>query len=545
MNQAEQALLIQQVTEDVVESFKPTIREFEREGDRLIGEINVLRRRLTDEQRNAEKLRLALADRQEAYDRLNAERLQDQHTMLEISTSAQRWAEASVHQDALIAGLRREKSDLLGSLATTERLATNADKLASKRSREVDDLRAEIRAKEQELVQASEHWQEVSGQQEAAVTELHEERDRLLGTLATSEAEAASAVVLASERAAELQAALEGIQEREQQLVVLQATFQDARQRYVLAERVYDDIRRPKVHDHATDEGNPPVIVFDLHGTLTPSPAFVAVNLPGFMEASFDGVKEALEVWAGQGICLHIATAGLDPSQQDPLVRMARKTLIEAWYTTYGLPISWVTGNVRARAYYDDRMVPVYAGNWEAVGRGVEAQLAERTEMLPSGIRKLIALPEQGELITDWPDPADVPPDRPRGLSTRILDVDIHRCLSSANSSTREGRMRPGAAEVLQDIWDRGYGIHLSCAGWDPLTHTQEESSQRKASLQMQAREAKVPFDQLVAKDHGTVFVNDKGLAYRDWKRDHPLILRTLAVTAPDDEASIADAPKS
>jgi len=360
----------------------------------------------------------------------------------------------------------------------------------------------------------------------------------LRAELATRERQAAALTAQHAEAAAQLQRWAEEAVALESRLGQMAAVLADSETRRLVLERVYTDEKRPPAHDHSTDAGAPPVVVFDLHETLTPSPGFVAIDQPGFLAPPFDGVKAALDVWRGQGLCLHIATAGLDPSH-GPLVLAARQVLIQSWCTAYGLPIGFITGNVRARCYLDDRMVPVRRGDWDAVRAGVEAQLEQRTESDKAGIRRLVQLPDQGQLIEDWPDPDAVPPDQPRGLSTRILDVDVHRCLSDSNSSAREGRISPAAVDALRQVWDAGYQIHLSCAGWDPADKTPEESSRRLAAMRHQMREEGVRYDQFVSKDHGTAVVNDKGLTFTSWAKALPAALRMLRTPAAGDEVTL------
>jgi hypothetical protein len=45
-----------------------------------------------------------------------------------------------------------------------------------------------------------------------------------------------------------------------------------------------------------------------------------------------------------------------------------------------------------------------------------------------------------------------------------------------------------------------------------------------------------IPYDQVVSKDHGTVFVDDKGMSFRDWKKDMPDLLEAMANPYPEDE---------
>lgn len=380
--------------------------------------------------------------------------------------------------------------------------------------------------------------QEVANAIRPRLREMERDADRGLGEIRTLRRKAADRAQLAlalAARDAELADALSRAAAAE----ALSASLKEARSQILALEKLYATGRRPAAHLHSTDEGAEPVIILDLHGTLTPSVGFTAIGEPGFLEPPFPGVREALDRWASQGICLHIASGGLGPAHDD-LTREARRNLVQSWVTTHGLPIGYVTGKVSARIYYDDRMVPIANGNWAAAVKGVDRELDLRSELGSDGIRRLIALPEQGEAITEWPELEELPPDQPRGLSTRILDVDVHRCLSQANSSTRTDDLNPGAAEAVRKIYDAGYQIHLSCAGFDPTEKSAEVSAQRLAAMRQQVRAEGVPYDQFVTKDHGTACVDDRGLHFRSWRQDLPLLLRTLAIPDPEDEVSAA-----
>lgn len=313
-----------------------------------------------------------------------------------------------------------------------------------------------------------------------------------------------------------------------------------------LKEAVYTTGRRPEAHHHSTDAGGTPVIVFDLHKTLTPSEGFFPTPTGDYLLPPFEGVKENLDRWAGMGICLHLATAALSPYHSADVL-MAREKVIWGWLTKYSLPISWIEGKVAAHVYYDDRMVSVPdAPDWQRVAALIDAELDSRTELQEDGTRVLVELPQTGEAVAEPPDIERIPEDQPRGLSTEVLDVDFHRCLSEANSSQRDAAMKPGAVEAVNRLYDMGFQIDLSCAGWDRSTHDREESDGRLASLRSQARLNGVQYDRFVSKDHGTVFVDDKGLKHTDWDKDLPEIIRRMSTPAPEDEVTRNQAaPKS
>lgn len=304
-----------------------------------------------------------------------------------------------------------------------------------------------------------------------------------------------------------------------------------------LKEQLYATGRRPAGHDHPTDAGLPPVVVLDVHGTLTPSRGFTSPGLPGAMLPPFPGVKEGLETLAAGGACLHIATAALSP-YHPPLVLAARQMLVEAYCQQYGLPVSFITGKVPAHVYYDDRMVPVVDGDWDAVMDRVVQKLDKRFEKGGDGIWLRRDIPDTGHPY-EFPPPEAIPPDHPRGYSVPVVDIDLHRCLFEASSSKLKDDLKPGALEALRTLYPL-YTVHLSCAGWDPATHDPDESQQRAAGLRQQLYEASVPWDEMVSKDHPDVGVDDKGIEHTNWEDDLPLLLKALATPHPEDEVTMA-----
>jgi hypothetical protein len=295
---------------------------------------------------------------------------------------------------------------------------------------------------------------------------------------------------------------------------------------------------RPNAHNHSTKPGSQPVIVTDLHGTLTPSEGFMAPHLPGAMESPFPGVKEALDGWASEGCCIHISSAslrfGLDPSTYT-----ARQALISQWVTYYNLPIYFWTGKVGAHLYYDDRMTTATPDGWQkSILDGVQVQLDYRTELNKRGIRELVKVPGYGNPIEHYPVIEDVPNDNPRGYSTPIIDVDFHGCLLKSNASDRTSDLMPGALESLKMIYDTGYRINLSCAGWDPLTHKDGEWQEILAGLRKLTRELAIPYDQIATKEHGVAFIDNFGYRFNDWKKDTPALMKLLAQSSPSDEVT-------
>ena len=301
-------------------------------------------------------------------------------------------------------------------------------------------------------------------------------------------------------------------------------------------ERPYTNRQLPAYVDVPTDPGSPASIVLDLHGSLTPDRGFPIVSGP------WPGVKECLEEWAGRGVILLVATAALSPDHPQNIID-ARERLTWEFINRYGLPIRYVTGKVGAHIFYDDRMVPVVPGKnpWDDVYKGVIQQLGKRAKLDKQGNWVLVDLKEIGKEITKFPDEEqqwDLK-DRPRGYSTPVFDVDIHRCLLKSNSSEQDSELRPGAKEVVNAIYDAGYTVHASCAGWDPATHQWDTSNERVAGLQRTLKRNGVKYDEIVAKLHGTVFVDDKGIAHTgDWSADKEYLIKRLESPAPEDEVT-------
>ena len=309
---------------------------------------------------------------------------------------------------------------------------------------------------------------------------------------------------------------------------LIRQEFADIREawRKIRQERTTEVVKRPKPHQHTTDDINP-VLVFDLDGTLKPGAKGV---FPMDGIDPFPGVKEVLDGFANEGCCLHLQTAGLFTATQDMEVYHARHGLIANWIAQHGLPIDLLLPNVPADCYYDDRMVPVDANNadWSAVADQARQMLSKKFK-LEDG--KWVRKPKtyKGKLMTDWPKPEEVPGDSPRAFNGPRLDADLHRTVFDSSSSERWGKPMPGAKHVLQSLYDQKVTINLSCAGWNPAFRTPDESKRRLAGLRVQLRAAGIPYDRLVTKDHGDLFFNDKGVTCTgDWEKDFPLIEKKL-----------------
>lgn len=301
-------------------------------------------------------------------------------------------------------------------------------------------------------------------------------------------------------------------------------------------EILYATDRRAPEHDHSTDAGERPVIVLDLHGTITPSDGFTAPGLPGAMLPPFEGVKAALDALVAGGCCLHIATAALSPVHP-PDVVAARRRLVDGYITEYGLPVAWITGKIAAHVYYDDRAVSARGRSWADILAEVVERLNKRFDLGADGVWRRKDIPETGRDY-ERPRPEDIAADQPRGLSTRVIDIDLHRCLFAASSSKLVGPLKPGALEAVRAIYDAGCTVHLSCAGWDPTTHDPADSAQRLAAMRQQVRALGVPYDEMVSKDHPDLGIDDKSIRHTDWKADLPLLLAALATPHPEDEVT-------
>lgn len=279
--------------------------------------------------------------------------------------------------------------------------------------------------------------------------------------------------------------------------------------------------RRGPKHDHSKDDAQP-TIVLDLNGTLTPTVAFDQRGI----DPPFPGVGDALTRLAGGGACLHIATALLDPSAGEDVLK-SRRAQIKAWVRAHGLPISYITGKVHADIYYDDRMIALVRGDWSSAMAEASRRIDARFSRDANGIWQRRTLPESGRKIV-LPDPAKIAPDRPRGLVAPIIDIDMHRCLSDASSSTRDAVPRPGAVAAVRKLYEAGFVIHISCAGWDPCTHEPDEAEHRLAGIRRWLQKNGVPWDEVVSKDHGDIVIDDRGMTHTEWHKDLPVLMRKL-----------------
>lgn len=283
----------------------------------------------------------------------------------------------------------------------------------------------------------------------------------------------------------------------------------------LLQEKIAETHKRPKDHLHGTEAGGNPVLVFDFDGTLQPNPRGA---YPLTTVEPAPGLKQALDGFVARGACLHVATVGL--FLQDPQEYAARYIQLDSWMKRHGLPIDLLLPKVPADCYYDDRMVTVTPGSdWRTIAEDAQSRLSKRFDLVEGKwLRK--DRKETGSEVSEFPDPSTSPQERPRGFSGPVLDADLHRCVLQASSSDRMSKAMPGAKEVLTDLYNKKVIINLSCAGWNPATHTKEVYEQKLANLRTNLAEEGIPYDSLVSKDHGDLFFDDKGITFKDWKKD-------------------------
>lgn len=280
---------------------------------------------------------------------------------------------------------------------------------------------------------------------------------------------------------------------------------------------------RPEEHQHDPDDPEA-VLVFDLHGTLTATNGF-----PLDIRPPFPGVKEGMDRMAARGCCIHIATAGLD--ELDEMVNSVRYSMIRAWCDEHALPVSHIGPKQNAHVYYDDRMIAIDSDHattdWPLYWEEAEALMLEKFD-LEDGRYARKPREKTGTPIEVFPDIDEVPTDHPRGFTTPVLEVDVHRCISYASGSQRTAPLKPGAKAAIQALYHAGYTIQVGCAGWNPATHSKADWEGRYAAQGQYLYDQGVPFDRRVSKDHGDLFFDDKGLRHTDWAADWPALLEAL-----------------
>jgi hypothetical protein len=300
----------------------------------------------------------------------------------------------------------------------------------------------------------------------------------------------------------------------------------------------YSPERKPRPAEHRHDYGqNPkPVLSFDLHKTLTPEWGFPLVSPP------YDGVKAFLDQQVSRGACIHVASASLD--NPDPDFSEARTRLVWAFVYEYGLPISWVGPNAEAALRIDDRGINVPSApdvpDWQkSLPAQFNAQLAKTYYIDPKDncYYRIENLTPVGTLIdedTGYPDDEDVPQDQPRGLSTPLIDFDIHRTIMPAWGTKRDAPPDPAMVKLIRDLFYEGFSIQVSCAGWNPATQDDPQFAIDRAAWQRRyLRQWGIPYDRLVTKDDCDVWGDDKSFGFKSAKQIGPMIRAKLGPAIP------------
>jgi hypothetical protein len=290
--------------------------------------------------------------------------------------------------------------------------------------------------------------------------------------------------------------------------------------RYTITSKQYapEKTPRPPEHRHDYGQNEMPVLAFDLHRTLTPDIGYPLVSDP------FDGVKEGMDAFVARGCCLHVWSASLDfPDQQ---IDDARQALGTHWFRAKGLPVAVFGPNSEASTRIDDRgiMIPEGVPDWAPLWATAEKMLAKTYEIdKKSGkyVRRDDLTPV-GDLIDDdeYPGDEDVPQDAPRGFTTPLIDVDLHRTLMPAWGTRRDAKPNPQGVECIREWYRAGYTIQISCAGWNPATADNPKFAVQRAAWQRRyLQQWGIPYDRLVSKDDFDIWFDDRVWPYTgDWK---------------------------
>lgn len=323
---------------------------------------------------------------------------------------------------------------------------------------------------------------------------------------------------------------LTSAKEDEYREVIRSLTLKVHRMETLIQELRIEPYHRPASHIHDPDHPRP-VLVFDFNQTITPWRGY---PVEGDGSDPYPGVVKWLNRWSAQGACLHLATAGLWPQiKSDPLVYSARWAQLDSYMKCYGIPIDFFLPKADSDIFYDDRMIAVPPDpakvDWNQIGQQAEQALSKRFT-LKGGMWERKPKQRVGHEITDdeWPIYDEVVKDNPRGYSTSVIDVDFHRTLSLASSSLRTAGFKPGAVDGVNTLYNHGFTVYLSCAGWNPAIHTLEDSERRIAMMRQTAKVGGVLYDQFVTKDHGDLYFDDKGFTHTTWEADLPQLISIL-----------------
>jgi hypothetical protein len=269
--------------------------------------------------------------------------------------------------------------------------------------------------------------------------------------------------------------------------------------------------RRDRQHRHGYGQNTMPVLGFDLHRTLTPDIGYPLISEP------FPGVKDGLDSFVARGCCIHIVSASLDFPDQD--INDARTRILWQWVRDNGLPVGFVGPNSEATIRLDDRAVTVPENpDWPSLFGLAEKMLKKIYELDKTGryVQRQDLKPA-GDMIDDdsWPDDEDVPQDAPRGFTTPLIDVDMHRTLMPAWGTRRDAKPNPDGVRCMREWYNAGYTIQVSCGGWNPaLVEKPQFAVDRAAWQRRYLRQWGIPYDRLVAKDDVDVWFDDRAINY-------------------------------
>jgi hypothetical protein len=285
---------------------------------------------------------------------------------------------------------------------------------------------------------------------------------------------------------------------------------------------------RPAQHRHGYGENPQPVLAFDLHRTLTPDLGYPLLSEP------FPGLKEGMDTFAARGCCMHLSSASLD--FPDPDINAARINIVQQWLRDNGLSVSFVGPNSEATARLDDRGVTVpEKPDWPTLWGIAEKMLKKTYELDKNGrYQERDDLNPKGRLMDDdeYPDDGDVPDDQPRGFTTPLIDIDMHRTLMPAWGTRRDSKPEPGGVKCMREWYNEGYTIQVSCGGWNPaLVEDPKFAIDRSAWQRQYLRKWGIPYDRLVAKDDNDVWFDDRVINYNGSWADADKAIR--AVTGP------------
>ncbi len=291
--------------------------------------------------------------------------------------------------------------------------------------------------------------------------------------------------------------------------------LQRRRGKYFIKQYAPEKKPRAQFHRHDYGQNTMPVLAFDLHRTLTPDIGYPLVSDP------FMCIKEGMDQFVARGCCIHVWSASLDfPDQQ---IDDARQALGMHWFRSKGLPVSLFGPNSEASTRIDDRgiMVPEDP-DWDALWGQAEKMLSKYYEIDKDGkYARRDDLKPDGRLIDgdEFPDDEDVPQDNPRGFTTPLIDIDMHRTMMPAWGTRRDAPPDPKAVKCIREWYRAGYTIQISCAGWNPsLVDNPKFSEQRAAWQRRYMLQWGIPYDRLVTKDDYDIWFDDRVLGFGgDW----------------------------